>query len=211
MGPDSTPVPCTPTGLRSKSPLGANSQTLLDPDRRQRVLRVGGTIQGCFGTLWLARSALVSNPAFGLIAAVGVVLIGSGVVGYGLIVQRGRRPEGPSAPWSRHGTVVWIATCVQLAASILVPTAVAAVGYPDLVVPSAILTVGPLLIWIDHEVDIPLYRLAGWTLTVGLIGMSVALRGDALATVAGLFGGALLLLTAGLGFRLTSPSPGEAS
>jgi hypothetical protein len=92
-----------------------------------------------------------------------------------------------------------------------VPTAVAAVGYPDLVVPSAILTVGPLLIWIDHEVDIPLYRLAGWTLTVGLIGMSVALRGDALATVAGLFGGALLLLTAGLGFRLTSPSPGEAS
>jgi hypothetical protein len=69
------------------------------------------------------------------------------------------------------------------------------------VLPSIVITIGPLLLWLDHVVIIPRLRLVGWALTVGPVVLVATLSGPALAITTGIAAGVLLLGTALAGFR----------
>jgi hypothetical protein len=74
-------------------------------------------------------------------------------------------------------------------------------GHSDWVLPSIAVTIGLLLLWLDHLVDVPRYRAVGWALTIGPFVLVAALSGSALAATTGLAAGVLLLATATAGFR----------
>ena len=69
--------------------------------------------------------------------------------------------------------------------------------------PSIVITIGPLLLWLDHLVHIPRYRPVGWALIAGII-LVATMSGSALAVTTGIAAGVLLLGTAAAGF----PRPG---
>jgi hypothetical protein len=96
---------------------------------------------------------------------------------------------------------VTVATIVQLVASFAVPALVIATGHSDWVLPSIAITIGPLLLWLDHRVHIPRYRPVGWTLIVGPVILAIVMSGTALAATTGIAAGALLLGTATAGFH----------
>jgi hypothetical protein len=96
---------------------------------------------------------------------------------------------------------VTVATVIELAAAFVLPVIVTAAGHPGWVLPSIVITIGPLLLWLDHLASIPRYRLIGWTLTAGPLVLITTLQGPALAVTTGLAAGALLLGTAAAGFR----------
>jgi hypothetical protein len=140
------------------------------------------------------------------------LLVVTGVLVYGIRSTTGaQRPTGQEA--KRIERSVNLATVVELAASLALPLVVIAVGHADWVLPSIAITIGPLLLWLDHLLDIPRYRLVGWTLTVGPLVLVAAMSGKALAATTGLAAGTLLLATAAAGFhdladlRLTASKP----
>ena len=94
-----------------------------------------------------------------------------------------------------------IATIIELAAAFVLPVIVIAVGHSDWVLPSIVITIGPLLLYLDHLVDIPRYRPVGWALTAGPVILVAAMSGSALAVTTGLGAGVLLLGTAAAGFH----------
>jgi hypothetical protein len=167
----------------------------------RRVRRIGGFIQAAFAALWLVRASLAigGRAADVLIAASGAAVIGA--YAYAIRVTAGvaPRPSGPEA--SRIERSVTIATIIELAAAFVLPVVVTAVGRPSWVVPSIVITIGPLLLWLDHVVGIPRYRLVGWVLTAGPVVLVAVLSGRALAVTTGLAAGVLLLGTAVAGFR----------
>ena len=75
------------------------------------------------------------------------------------------RPKSPEG--KRIERAVTIATVIEFAAAIVLPVIVSAAGHSDWVLPSIAITIGPLLLWLDHRVHIPRYRPVGWALTVG--------------------------------------------
>jgi hypothetical protein len=104
-----------------------------------------------------------------------------------------------------------------LAASFAAPSLAIEAGHPQWVLPSIAITIGPLLLWLDHLVGIPRYRLVGWTLIGGPILLAVALDGTALTASTGITAGAVLLATAATGFHDLAgtqldigPTPGAA-
>ena len=167
----------------------------------RRVRRIGGFIQAAFAALWLVRASLaIGGPAGdALIAASAAAVIGT--YAYAIRVTAGiaPRPTGPQA--RRIERSVTIATIVELAAAFVLPVIVAAIGRPGWVLPSIVITIGPLLLWLDHVVVIPRYRLVGWALTVGPVVLVATLSGPALAITTGIAAGVLLLGTALAGFR----------
>jgi hypothetical protein len=184
--------------------MAASTTTAGDIARRawaRRVLRIGGIIQACFAAFWLVRGSLAIGSALGTELAIflGAVAIAALVYGYRATAGLAPRPSGTdAAPLER---AVTIATIVQLAASFLFPAVVIAAGYPDLVLPSIAITIGPLLLWLDRQFDIPRYRPVGWILIVGPILLAVVLSGPALAATTGIAAGVLLLATAATGFH----------
>jgi hypothetical protein len=50
----------------------------------------------------------------------------------------------------------------------VLPVIVIAAGRSDWVLPSIVITIGPLLLYLDHLVNIPRYRPVGWALIAGL-------------------------------------------
>ena len=76
-----------------------------------------------------------------------------------------------------------------------------AAGHSDWVLPSIAITIGPLLLWLDHVVHIPRYRPVGWALTVGPVILVATMSGSALAATTGIAAGVLLLATAAAGFH----------
>jgi hypothetical protein len=166
---------------------------------RLRVLFVGGSIQACFGTLWLVRSALAVGGAAGALGVLAGFGLGGALLALGLLGRR-RVASWPSGSRTGAETAVLGATCAQLVASVALPSAVALGGYADLVVPSALLTAGPLLIWIGARFDIFIYRIVGAVLVLGPIAAALTLHGETMATTVGLAGAGLLLAAAGLGF-----------
>ncbi|MGD0924332.1 MAG: hypothetical protein ABR926_03980 [Streptosporangiaceae bacterium] len=74
-----------------------------------------------------------------------------------------------------------IATIIELVAAFVLPVAVIAAGHSDWVLPSIVITIGPLLLWLDHLVHIPRYRAVGWALTVGPLLLVASMSGSALA------------------------------
>jgi hypothetical protein len=167
----------------------------------RRVRRVGGFIQVAFAAFWLVRGSLTIRGLIGVSLAVAFAVVVAGVVGYGIRVTAGKAPR-PTSPEGAHiERAITIATIVQLVASFAVPVAVSAAGYPDWVLPSIAVTIGPLLLWLDHRVDIPRYRPVGWTLIVGPVVLGLTMSGRSLGATTGIVAGVVLLGTATLGFH----------
>jgi hypothetical protein len=167
----------------------------------QRVRKVGGYIQLAFAAFWLVRGALTVGGGTGTtLAGVAVVLV-AGVLAYAIRVTAGtgRRPVSPEA--KRIEKSVTAATIIELVASFAFPVIVIAAGHSDWVLPSIAITIGPLLLWLDHLVHIPRYRPVGWVLTVGPLILVAAMSGSSLAATTGIAAGVLLLATATAGFH----------
>lgn len=108
-----------------------------------------------------------------------------------------------------------IATVVELVAAFVLPVIVIAAGRSDWVLPSIVITIGPLLLWLDHLVHIPRYRVVGWALTAGPVILVAAMSGSALAVTTSIAAGVVLLGTAAAGFHdlsgLRPPAPARLS
>jgi hypothetical protein len=176
----------------------------------QRVRRVGGFIQLAFAAFWLIRGALIIGGGAG-IAMAGAAVVGTGtVLAYAIRISAGLggRPTSPEA--RRIERSVTVATIIELAASIAFPSIVSAAGHSDWILPSIAITIGPLLLWLDHLVHIPRYRPVGWALTIGPVILVATMSGTALAATTGLSAGLLLLATAAAGFHdLARLQPGR--
>ena len=94
-----------------------------------------------------------------------------------------------------------VATVIELVAAFVLPVVVIAMGRSDWVLPSIVITIGPLLLWLDHLVHIPRYRLVGWALIAGPAILVATMSGSALAITTGIAAGVLLLGTAAAGFH----------
>ena len=167
----------------------------------RRVRRIGGFIQAAFAAFWLVRASLAigGRAEDALLAASGVAVIG--VFAYAIKVTAGTapRPAGPEA--RRIERSVTIATILELAAAFILPVIVIAAGRSDWVLPSIVITIGPLLLWLDHLVHIPRYRVIGWVLTVGPVVLVVTMSGSSLAVTTGIAAGVILLAAAAAGFH----------
>jgi hypothetical protein len=182
----------------------------------RRVRRIGGFIQAAFAAFWLARASLAIGSRTGdiLLVASGIAVIG--VFSYAIKVTAGTAPH-PAGPQARRiERSVTIATVIELAAAFILPAIVIAAGHSDWVLPSIVITIGPLLLWLDHLVHIPRYRVVGWALTAGPVILVATMSGSALAVTTGIAAGVVLLSTAAAGFhdlaaiRAARP-PGPAS
>jgi hypothetical protein len=184
----------------------------------RRVRRIGGFIQAAFAAFWLIRASLATGGRAEdvLVAVSGVAVIG--VFGYAIRVTAGTapRPAGPDA--RRIERLVTLATIIELVAAFVLPVIVIAAGHSDWVLPSIVITIGPLLLYLGHLVHIPRYRIVGWALTVGPVIGVAAMSGKSLAVTTGFAAGAVLLGTAAAGFRdlarlrpARAPSPAALS
>lgn len=167
----------------------------------RRVRRVGGLIQVAFAALWLARGSLVigGGVSAALIALSGVVVIG--VLSYAIRATAGTAPRPKSGEGKRLERDITFATVIELVAAFALPVLVAAAGHTDWVLPSIAITIGPLLLYLDHRVHIPRYRPVGWLLTVGPLLLVAVMSGTPLVATTGIASGMLLLGTAAAGFR----------
>ncbi len=167
----------------------------------RRVLRVGGFIQLAFAALWLVRGSLNVHATvkFALVGVLGVMVLAVLVYGVRVTAGTGARPSGPEA--KRIERSVTIATVIELVAAFVLPVVVVAAGHSDWVLPSIAITIGPLLLWLDHVVHIARYRPVGWALTVGPVILVATMSGSALAATTGIAAGVLLLGTAAAGFH----------
>jgi len=167
----------------------------------RRVRWIGGLIQAAFAAFWLLRgSAVIGGGVAGVLIAVsGVAAIG--VFVYAFTAARGTAPRPKSAEGRRIERAVTIATVIEFAAAIVLPVIVSRAGHSDWVLPSIAITIGPLLLWLDHRVHVPRYRPVGWALTVGPFILVATLSGTPLIATTGLAAGVLLLGTALAGFH----------
>ena len=167
----------------------------------RRVRRVGGFIQLAFAALWLVRGSFnVHRPAgTALAGAFGVMVIA--VLVYGVRVTAGAGPRPPGQEAKRIERSVTVATVIELVAAFVLPVIVIAAGHSDWVLPSIAITIGPLLLWLDHLVDVPRYRPVGWALIVGPVILVATMSGPALVATTGIAAGMLLLTTAAAGFH----------
>jgi hypothetical protein len=167
----------------------------------QRVRKVGGFIQLAFAAFWLTRGGLSVSGTTGTALAVAGVVLAVMVLAYALRATNGigGRPTGPEA--KRIERSVSIATVIELVASFAFPMIVIAAGRNDWVLPSIAVTIGPLLLWLDHVVRIPRLRPVGWALTVVPFILVAVMSGSTLAATTGLGAGLLLLGTATAGFH----------
>ena len=176
-----------------------------------RVRKVGGYIQLAFAAFWLIRGALTLGGGTGTVLSGAALVLVAAVLVYAIRVTAGigRRPTGAQAKSIERS--VTIATVLELVASFAFPVIVIAAGHSDWVLPSVAITIGPLLLWLDHLVHIPRYRPVGWALTIGPFILVAAISGSALASTTGLTAGVLLLGTAAAGFHdLAGLRPGRA-
>jgi hypothetical protein len=167
----------------------------------RRVRRIGGFIQAAFAAFWLIRASLAigGRAEDVLIAVSGIAVIG--VFTYAIRVTAGAapRPAGPEA--RRIERLVTLATIIELVAAFVLPVIVIAAGHSDWVLPSIVITIGPLLLYLDHLVHIPRYRIVGWALTAGPVILVATMSGKSLAVTTGFAAGVVLLGTATAGFH----------
>ncbi len=181
----------------------------------RRVRRIGGFIQAAFAAFWLIRASLAIGGITGdvLLAASGVAVIGVFTYAIRVTARTAPRPAGREA--RRIERSVTLATIIELAAAFVLPVIVIAAGHSDWVLPSIVITIGPLLLYLDHLVHIPRYRVVGWALTAGPVILVATMSGPALAVTTGIAAGVLLLGTAAAGFHdladlRTARPPGAA-
>ncbi len=173
----------------------------------RRVRRVGGFIQVAFAAFWLIRGSLNIDGGTGLALTVAFTTVVASVIVYGIRTTTGTAPR----PLTREGKhierAVTVATIVQLVASFAAPAIVIAAGHPDWLLPSIAVTIGPLLLWLDHRVDVPRYRPAGWVLIVGPLLLIAVMSGTALAATTGIAAGTILLGISAAGFHDLDQTP----
>ncbi len=168
----------------------------------RRVRWVGGLIQGAFAAFWLVRGSLVigGSLAYALLAIFGLSV--AGVFAYAIRAAAGTAPRPPATRQNKRIELqVTIATAIEFAAAIVLPVVVSAAGHADWTLPSIVITIGPLLLWLDHRVSIPRYRPVGWAQTLGPLILVATMSGSPLAATTGLAAGLLLLGTALAGFH----------
>jgi len=167
----------------------------------RRVRWIGGLIQAAFAAFWLVRGSVVIGGAVAdaMIAMFGVIVIG--VFSYAITATRGTAPQPSGSEARRIGRSITIATVIEFAAAIVLPVIVSAAGHSDWVLPSIAITIGPLLLWLDHRVHVPRYRPVGWVLAVGPVILVATLSGTPLVATTGIGAGSLLLGTAAAGFH----------
>jgi len=167
----------------------------------RRVRRVGGLIQAAFAAFWLVRGSLViGGPATdALVAVSGVAVIGAFFYAARATAGTAPRPRSPEGKRIERG--VTLATVIELVAAFALPVIVVGAGHSDWVLPSIAITIGPLLLWLDHRVHIPRYRPVGWALTVGPVLLVATMSGTPLIATTGIAAGVLLLGTAVAGFH----------
>ena len=167
----------------------------------RRVRWIGGLIQAAFAAFWLVRGSAVigGRAAYVLIAVFGVIVIG--VFFYAITATRGTAPRPKSPEGKRIERSITIATVIEFAAAIVLPIIVSAAGHSDWVLPSIAITIGPLLLWLDHRIDVPRYRPVGWALSVGPVLLVATMSGTPLVATTGIAAGLLLLGTALAGFH----------
>jgi hypothetical protein len=167
----------------------------------RRVRRVGGLIQMAFAAFWLVRGSLTIRGGPGVALALVFVVLAAAIAGYALRATAGTAPRPASPEGKRIEREVTVATIIQLVASFAVPAIVIAAGHSSWVLPSIAITIGPLLLWLDHRVHIPRYRWAGWALIAGPLLLIAIMSGSVLAATTGIAAGVLLLSTAAAGFH----------
>ena len=133
-----------------------------------------------------------------------VAVSGAAVIGvftYAIKVTAGTapRPAGPQA--RRIERSVTLATIIALAAVFILPIIVIAAGRSDWVLPSIVITIGPLLLSRGHLVHVPRQRLAGWALIAGPVILVATMSGPALAVTTGFAAGVILLGAAAAEFH----------
>jgi hypothetical protein len=167
----------------------------------RRVRRIGGLIQAAFAAFWLVRASLAIGGRAGdvLIVVSGVAVIGVFAYAIRVTARMAPRPAGPQA--RRIERLVTVATVIELAAAFVLPVIVIAAGHSDWVLPSIVITIGPLLLYLDHLVHIRRYRLVGWALTAGPVILVATMSGKSLAVTTGFAAGVVLLGTATAGFH----------
>ena len=182
---------------------GTSERTDLSPVEAwsQRVRRVGGFIQLAFAAFWLVRGAFNLNGQARGPLAIAFCVVTLVVVAYGIRVTARTGPRLTSPPAKRIERSVTIATVIELIAAFILPVVVMAAGHRDWVLPSIAITIGPLLLWLDHLVHIPRYRAVGWLLSLGPVALVATMSGSSLAATTGIAAGALLLATAATGFH----------
>ncbi len=166
-----------------------------------RVRRIGGLIQTAFAGFWLVRGSIVLGGAASaiLVALSGIATIV--VFVYAARVTAGMAPRPKSAEGKRIERAVTVATVLEFLAAFVLPVIVIAAGHSDWVLPSIAITIGPLLLYLDHLVQIPRYRPVGWALTIGPVILVAVMSGTALVATTGIAAGLLLLGTALAGFH----------
>jgi len=167
----------------------------------QRVRRVGGFIQLAFAAFWLVRGAVKLHGSVRVPLSVAGIVATLVVLVYGIVVTRGTGPRLTTPEAKRIERSVTIATVIELVAAFVLPVVVGAAGRGDWVLPSIAITIGPLLLWLDHLVHLPRYRVVGWVLTIGPLVLVATMSGSSLAATTGIASGVLLLATAAAGFH----------
>jgi len=176
----------------------------------RRVRRVGGMIQAAFAIFWLLRGAVVIGGRTADVLVALSLLLGVGVFLYAAnaTAGKGARPQGEQA--RQIEKAVTTASVLEFLAALVLPFLVISSGHPDWVLPSIAITIGPLLLYLGHLLQIARYRVVGWALTVGPLVLVACLSGTVLVATTGLAAGLLLLATAVAGFRdLAAMKPGE--
>jgi hypothetical protein len=167
----------------------------------RRVRWIGGLIQAAFAAFWLIRgSAVIGGGVAAVLIAVSVITV-IGVFSYAIKATAGTAPRPTGPEGERIERAVTLATVIQLVASFALPVLVIGAGHSDWVLPSIAITIGPLLLWLDHRVHVPRYRPVGWALIVGPVILVAAMSGRLLIATTGVAAGMLLLGTAVAGFR----------
>ena len=195
------------TGLEATDAAGLDAARAVAADLTptaawsRRVRWIGGLIQAAFAAFWLVRGSVVIGGGVSavLIAVFGVLVIG--VFSYAIRAAAGTAPRPRSPEAKRIERDVTIATVLEFAAAIVLPIVVTSAGHSDWVLPSIAITIGPLLLWLDHRVHITRYRPVGWALTVGPLILVATMSGTPLIATTGIAAGLLLLGTAMAGFR----------
>ncbi len=178
----------------------------------RRVRRVGGLIQAAFAAFWLIRGSHAIGGAAGSLLIALSVVAALACFAYAAKATAGTAPRPRSAEGRKIERAVTLATVIEFLAAIVLPVLVSAAGHSDWVLPSIAITIGPLLLYLDHLVCIPRYRPVGWALTIGPLVLVALLSGTALVATTGIAAGVLLLGTAAAGFRdLASVRRGRAA
>ena len=167
----------------------------------KRVRWVGGLIQTAFAAFWLLRGSAVIGGDAAYVLPVVFGLSAVGVFSYAIRAASGTAPRPRDPEGKRIERQVTLATVIEFAAAIVLPMLVSAAGHRDWVLPSIAITIGPLLLWLDHRLCVPRYRPVGWALTVGPVILVATMSGTGLVASTGIAAGLLLLGTAFAGFH----------